>query len=93
MDKIIDAIPVGHENAITISEIESLTGAENRIIRKAIANSKELVINLQDGKGYFKPDDDESHLVEVWKSITGHRIQELQARVRQANQWMEGLRV
>ena len=93
MKNIIDLIPVGYENAITIYEIESLTGLSNRKIRSAIAKSKELVINLQDGQGYFKPDDDEEHLVEIWKAITRSRIQELQARVRQANKWEEGIRV
>ena len=89
MNQVVDMIPVGYENAITMTELEQITGLDNRAIRKSISDSEELVINLQDGQGYFKPADTEADLVEIWKAITKSRIKELQARVRQAKRWEE----
>ncbi len=89
MNQVVDVIPVGYENAITMTELEQITGLDNRAIRKSISDSEELVINLQDGQGYFKPAETETDLVEIWKAITKSRIKELQARVRQAKKWEE----
>lgn len=54
--EIIDIIPTGHENAITRKRLHAITGLPDRTIREAISRGNEVVINLQDGKGYFKPD-------------------------------------
>ena len=87
MNAVIDIIPKGHSNAITIDEIERRTGFSNREIRRAIAASEELVINIQDGKGYFKPKKTESRLVEQWKKQTLSRVKELNYRASLAMQW------
>ena len=47
-------IPVGHENAVTIDTLMDMTGMTNRDVRRAIANSESIILNLQDGKGYFR---------------------------------------
>lgn len=55
MNLVIEQIPEGHENALTLKELQSRTGFTSRYIRKQISNSSELVISMQDGRGYFKP--------------------------------------
>lgn len=65
---IIDYIPYGHDNGISVSELCRRTGLTNREVRKEIheARKENPVINLQDGKGYFRPDYDEDSLVAQW---------------------------
>ena len=47
-------IPIGHENAVTIDTLMNMTGLSNRAVRRAIAESDAIILNLQDGKGYFR---------------------------------------
>lgn len=56
--KIEDYIPEGKENAITREELRQRTGLEDRALRDHIAGARRngaLIINLQDGRGYYKP--------------------------------------
>lgn len=55
---IIDYIPVGHRNAVTRDELRLMTGMHDRQIRRAIekARSECIILNVQDGKGYYRPD-------------------------------------
>lgn len=52
--EIKNYIPIGHENAVTIDALMKMTGLSNRAVRKAIADSESIILNLQDGKGYFR---------------------------------------
>ena len=47
-------IPKGHENAVTIDTLIAMTGMSNRQVRRAIAESDAIILNMQDGKGYFR---------------------------------------
>ena len=47
-------IPKGHENAVTIDTLIAMTGMSNRMVRRAIAESDAIILNMQDGKGYFR---------------------------------------
>ena len=47
-------IPKGHENAVTIDTLMAMTGMSNRMVRRAIAESDAIILNMQDGKGYFR---------------------------------------
>lgn len=70
---ILDYIPTGHDNAVTRETLQSLTHLSDRKIRVLIAEANKsapddvLIINLQDGMGYFRPAPDEDYLVRVWK--------------------------
>lgn len=87
MNNIVDMIPCGHENAVTRAELARLTGESDRSIRDSINRSDELVINLQDGRGYFKPLPEEAHLVEEWIMIMRSRVREENRRIRLARRW------
>lgn len=47
-------IPKGHENAVSIDTLIAMTGMSNRQVRRAIAESDAIILNMQDGKGYFR---------------------------------------
>lgn len=47
-------IPTGHENAVSIDTLMAMTGMSNRQVRRAIAESDAIILNMQDGKGYFR---------------------------------------
>lgn len=87
MNIVIEQIPEGHENAITVEELAFRTGFSNRYIRDSIANSEELIINLQDGEGYFKPLPTEGDLVRVWTMLMRSRIKEIEDRLIKAKDW------
>lgn len=85
--EIIDCIPYGHENAIQRRELVRRTGEKDRVVRDAIACSEELVINMQDGRGYFKPLPEEADLVAIWMNLFRSRIREEEKRIQQAQEW------
>lgn len=47
-------IPMGHSNAVSIETLMAMTGMSNRQVRRAIAESDAIILNMQDGKGYFR---------------------------------------
>jgi hypothetical protein len=63
---IIDFIPIGSNNAITRARLCELTGMRDREVREriSIACNDNVIINLQDGNGYFIPDETERFLIE-----------------------------
>ncbi len=69
---ILDCIPIGHKNAIDRDVLNDLMHMGERQVRRLIkeVNDSEddslLIINLQDGKGYFRPAPDENNLVKIW---------------------------
>jgi DNA-binding transcriptional regulator LsrR (DeoR family) len=57
---ITDFIPEGKNNAITRKQLCNLTGLSDRKVRELIEQARrkgEIIINAQDGAGYFKTDD------------------------------------
>lgn len=65
---ITDYIPYGHDNAITAPELSRITGTPERDIRREInlVRRETVILNMQDGKGYFQPTPEENSLVEDW---------------------------
>lgn len=58
--KITDFIPVGRDNAIARKTLVALTGLSDRRLREMIEAARlsgEVICNLQQGDGYFRPDD------------------------------------
>ena len=54
---IIDIIPFGAENAITRAELAAKSGMSDRRMRLEIQRERangELILNSQDGRGYFR---------------------------------------
>ena len=70
---IVDYIPFGKENAVKRSKLRALTKMDDRNMREAIEKAQmrgELILNMQDGAGYFRPIlPEERDLVERWQKI------------------------
>ena len=58
---ILPFIPVGYRNAVTRAELRRRTGKNDRVIRDAIADARHdmPIVNVQNGKGYFIPDEND----------------------------------
>lgn len=88
---IAELIPVGSKNAIKREDLRVLSGLDDREMRRAINNSKELIINLSDGRGYFRPAPEDKGLVLVWESTFWKRIRDERERVLKGKEWREAL--
>lgn len=91
---ILDYIPTGHKNAVSRRWLQTATRLNDRKIRDMISavntggEDNELIINLQDGKGYFRPAPGEDRLVGVWKAMESSRCKSVNANVEAAQQYL-----
>lgn len=92
--KILDYIPTGHKNAVSRQTLTTLTKLSDRKVRELIANLNangepdELIINMQDGKGYFRPAPEEDGLVRVWRAMENSRKLSVNENVRAADAYL-----
>lgn len=57
---LLDHIPYGRANAISRSDLCRAAGLPDRLMRReieALRRSGEIIINNQDGSGYYRPTD------------------------------------
>lgn len=75
---IIDCIPFGQENAITYNELRRLTGYDKRTVRREISRARKeyVILNLQDGNGFFRPTEKERQLAKRFYYQEKHRLSE-----------------
>lgn len=68
VDKLLSLIPSGRSNAISRKKLVELMGIPDRSVRLLIkaARRRTPIINLQNGKGYFIPTEEEKPLVDKW---------------------------
>lgn len=92
--RILDYIPTGHKNAVQRQTLVSITRIGDRQVRDAIAevNAKggddELIINLQDGCGYFRPAPNENNLVRIWQMQEKSRGASIESSVCAADRYL-----
>ena len=89
MGKVSEYIPEGHKNAIKREDLRILTGLDDRTLRDQINKSDELIINMGDGEGYFKPSPEDYHLVIMWERTFWKRIKDEARRARLGAVWRE----
>lgn len=81
---IIDIIPLGAENAISRAELAEKSGMSDRRMRLEIQRERdngELILNSQDGKGYFRATaDDLDHIQRQYKQDTARAMAILKRR-------------
>lgn len=66
-EEIVCFIPVGRENAVNRRLLREIAGVSDRQIRKLIQEAKEhgvFIINLQDGRGYYRPAEEDLDSIE-----------------------------
>lgn len=91
---ILDCIPTGHENGISRESLRSLMRMSDRKIRDLIAEANKsdddsvLIINLQDGHGYFRPAPNEGNLVRLWKAQERARGNSVEESVDAAERYL-----
>lgn len=68
VDILLSLIPSGRSNAISRKKLVELMGIPDRSVRLLIkaARRRTPIINLQNGKGYFIPTEEEKPLVDKW---------------------------
>ena len=67
MSTIVDLIGVGAENAISRAELAAQAGMSDRQMRAAVAQAREngeLILNTQNGAGYFRATKDDLDAIE-----------------------------
>lgn len=87
---LLDFIPYGHDNAVTREELARLTHLPDRIIRAKIQDLRQhhAILNMQDGRGYFRPLESEYALVKLWLGQTRSRANECAQSLNGASSWL-----
>lgn len=86
----INAIPVGHENAVTTAKLCGRFGLSPRGVRReisALLKQGNVILNLQDGKGYFRPTANDGDLVERFYRQEKHRALASLAKIKACREW------
>lgn len=83
-------IRYGQKNAIKTSTLQAITGLSSRDVRREVEKLRQtdVILNLQDGKGYFKPTEDEMHLVEQYIRQEEARMQAIAHNVGIARKFL-----
>lgn len=101
---IIDLIPVGQSNAISRKNltdkcisyglIDGKAKNADRHMRKLLNNAKKdhVIINLQDGGGYFQPGPDDKGPLQWWILQESHRILNVAAPLRHAEKLLNDMK-
>lgn len=76
---IVKYIPFGKENAISREKLCAVTGLPDRSMRDLInqARKRTVIINLQNGSGYYRPTEDDMEDVLKYKHQEENRATEV----------------
>ncbi len=68
VDRLLSLMPTGKGNAISRKRLVELMGIDDRAVRLLIKRARRYtpILNLQNGKGYFIPIEEEKPLVDKW---------------------------
>lgn len=86
----IDAIPFGHDKAVTTAILCLRFGLSPRGVRReisALLKHGNVILNLQDGKGYFRPTANDGDLVERFYRQEKHRALASLAKIKACREW------
>lgn len=78
-DDIVKYIPYGRENAISRDNLAIKVGCSDRIMRDLIskARKKTVIINIQNGSGYYRPTENDMEDVLKYKHQEENRATEV----------------
>ena len=88
---IVNYIPKGRKNAITREELCEKTGFSDRKVRELIfqARREHVILNLQDGNGYFLPDEEDRELVKKFLEQETSRLKSIGWALKSARRFLE----
>lgn len=87
---ITDYIPTGQNNAVSADSLCTTLNIDRRTVRKLISAAQEngaVILNMQDGRGYFVPADDEAKLVDDYIRQESARARSIFRKLRTARKW------
>ena len=87
---ITDYIPTGQNNAVSADSLCTALNIDRRTVRRLISSAQEngaVILNMQDGRGYFVPADDESQLVDDYIKQESARARSIFRKLRTARKW------
>lgn len=91
MIDITTKIPKGHKNAKTDTELAGELNIPKRQIRRLIseARRKTIILNMQDGRGYFIPTEKEKDLCRDWLLQEESRLKRHALSLRAVRQFVK----
>ncbi len=92
MVDILQYIPVGHKNAVSREYLSSVTGYSDRKVRELIEKActrEHPILNMQDGKGYFRPAENEMHLVRLYRAQENRRTLKIRNKVTELDKYIK----
>lgn len=78
--EVVNLIPFGQENAIERFELKELAGMSDRDVRSCIQAAREdgiLIVNVQNGNGYFRVTPDDLKDIEIQYRLNESRMKSL----------------
>ena len=89
MDKFISLFSGGWENPMSLDRLSILSGMNKRRVRKMIedinASGKTMICNLQDGRGYFIPLENELHYARLFQDQEAKRFNSMKNKLHGMN--------
>lgn len=94
MINILDYIPTGHKNAVSRQYLSTVTGLSDRKVRDMIEKActhEHPILNMQDGRGYFRPAENEMHLVRLYRAQENRRTLKIRNKVSEIDKYLKGM--
>ena len=88
---IVNYIPIGRDNAISRQELCIKTGLSDRKVRNMIKMARRniVILNIQDGSGYFLPGVDDTALVRKYLKQEERRAKSIFWALKSARKYIE----
>lgn len=87
-------IPFGRENAIGRAELAMKVGCSDRVMRDLIntARKREVIVNIQNGSGYYRPTKDDVGEVEQFKRQEENRAKDIFRGLQPVRKFLNGVK-
>lgn len=91
---VIKLIPYGKENAVSRDVLSAKVGCSDRTMRNLInkARRRVVIINLQNGKGYYRPTDEDVDDVLKYKLQEENRAKDIFNNLQPVREFLRGKR-
>ncbi len=91
---IVKYIPFGKENAISRDKLVAATGCSDRTMRDLInkARKRVVIINIQNGSGYYRPTDEDKEEVLKFKKQEENRAKDIFSNLQPVRKFLMNVR-
>lgn len=91
---IVKHIPFGRENAIGRAELAMKVGCSDRTMRDLInaARKREVIVNIQNGSGYYRPTENDVGEVEKFKRQEENRAKDIFSGLQPVRKFLNGVK-